>query len=185
MAIASSTPKRHRKRLRSRIIISFALFGTALTALFAASAIFLRGYLEDTLIGDTLARELDNYADTYYRDPTSPGVPFSKIRGWSIPLNNRGNVPFNWQKLPNGVHWIVDDGNAGPQSYQLAVRKDADMWFFMRYDVSQEEQSRQLLIWTLGGAVLIFSALALLLGIWAADRVMSPVADLALSLIHI
>ena len=38
MATASSIPKRHRKRLRSRIIIAFALFGTALTALFAAVA---------------------------------------------------------------------------------------------------------------------------------------------------
>ena len=37
MATASSIPKRHRKRLRSRIIISFALFGTALTALFPKS----------------------------------------------------------------------------------------------------------------------------------------------------
>ncbi|MGE4073453.1 MAG: sensor histidine kinase [Lysobacterales bacterium] len=185
MAIASSTPKRHRKRLRSRIIISFALFGTALTALFAAAAIFLRGYLEDTLIGDTLAQEVANFADTYYRDPTSPGVPFSKIRGYTIARNIRGNVPFKWQQLPNGVYSIVDEGTGGPESYQLAVRKDAEMWFFLRYDVSQEERSRQLLIWTLIGAVFIFSALALLLGIWAADRVMSPVADLAKRLGHI
>jgi len=34
----------YRRRLRSRIIISFALFGFALTALFAISAIYLRGY---------------------------------------------------------------------------------------------------------------------------------------------
>ncbi|MCB1612539.1 MAG: hypothetical protein KDI60_12420, partial [Xanthomonadales bacterium] len=82
MAIASSTPKRHRKRLRSRIIISFALFGTALTALFAASAIFLRGYLEEGLIGDTLERELKAYSEAWYREQAT-GKPelfrFSKI----------------------------------------------------------------------------------------------------------
>lgn len=175
MATASSTPKRHRKRLRSRIIISFALFGTALTALFAAAAIFLRGYLEDSLIGDTLARELDNYADLYYRDPTSPGVPFSKIRGWTIKRERFGNVPFAWQSLPNGVYRLVE----GAQSYKLAVRKDQDTWFFMRYDVSQEEHSRQLLMWTLVAVVLVFSGLALVLGFWSADRVMAPVAELA------
>jgi len=172
-------PGRHRKRLRSRIIISFALFGTTLTALFAASAIFLRSYLEEALIGDTLATELTNYADTYYRDPTSPGVPFSKIRGWSITPDKFGNVPFNWQDLPNGVHNIVERTSVGDQSYKLAVRKDSGMWFFMRYDVSQEERSRQLLTWTLAAVVLVFSALAWVLGFWAADRVMSPVAELA------
>lgn len=179
MATASSTPKRHRKRLRSRIIISFALFGTALTALFAAAAIFLRGYLEDTLIGDTLERELANYADTYYRDPSSPGVPFSKIRGWSIPEQNFGNVPFAWKNLPNGVHHLTEATAQGTQSYKLAVRRDASMWFFLRYDVTQEERGRQLLTWTLIAVVLIFSALAFALGFWSADRVMAPVAELA------
>ena len=74
MATASSIPKRHRKRLRSRIIISFALFGTALTALFAAAAIFLRGYQEEGLIGDTLERELNSHAEAYYksRDENTP-----------------------------------------------------------------------------------------------------------------
>ncbi|MBS0486708.1 MAG: two-component sensor histidine kinase, partial [Proteobacteria bacterium] len=50
----ASSRIQYRRRLRSRIIISFVLFGFALTALFALSAIYLRGYLEDKLIGEAL-----------------------------------------------------------------------------------------------------------------------------------
>lgn len=172
------TPARHRQRLRTRIIISFALFGTALTALFAAAAIFLRGYLEDTLIGDTLALELTHYADTYYRDPTSPGLPFTKIRGWAYPRYGFASVPFKWRELANGVHTLSEFTTDGPLSYKLAVRKDAEMWFFLRYDVSQEERGRQLLTWTLAAVVLVFSALAWAIGFWSSSRVMAPVAEL-------
>lgn len=179
MAIASSTPKRHRKRLRSRIIISFALFGTALTALFAASAIFLRGYLEDTLIGDTLGRELVHFAEAYYEDPTSDGSPLSNIRGYVVHRKDFGNTSFAWQRMTSGVHRVVEDTIDGPKSYIYAMRKDADVWILLRYDVSREERSRQLLVWTLSAAVVLFSALALMLGFWSADRVMAPVADLA------
>ena len=41
---------RYRRRLRSRIVISFGLFGMALTALFALAVVGLRGTLEDQLI---------------------------------------------------------------------------------------------------------------------------------------
>ena len=48
----------YRRRLRSRIIISFALFGFALTALFAIATLYMRARLEDQLINNTLAREV-------------------------------------------------------------------------------------------------------------------------------
>ena len=40
-----------RRRLRSRIVLSFLLFGTLLSVLFALSTLFLQNYLEDQLIG--------------------------------------------------------------------------------------------------------------------------------------
>ena len=51
----------YRRRLRSRIVLSFLLLGTLLSALFAISTLALQNYLEDQLIGATLARELDDY----------------------------------------------------------------------------------------------------------------------------
>ena len=62
---------RYRRRLRSRIIISFALFGFALTALFAAATVYMRTRLEDQLINNTLQRELKNFVD-FKRDNPEP-----------------------------------------------------------------------------------------------------------------
>ena len=58
-----------RRRLRSRIIISFALFGFALTALFAVATIYLRARLEDQLVNNALERELKNFVDFKRENP--------------------------------------------------------------------------------------------------------------------
>ena len=71
----------YRRRLRSRIIIFFALFGFALAALFALSAVYLRGYLENKLIGDTLEQNLQGYADAFYRDPSTPVIIGRAVSG--------------------------------------------------------------------------------------------------------
>lgn len=182
MATASSIPKRHRKRLRSRIVIAIALFGTALTALFAAAAIFLRGYLEEGLIGHTLQRELDRYADAWYRarDGDAPLLfEFSKIKGRVVGPNRFANQSFERQRLGNGVHRITETGADGPVTYKLAVRKDANVWFFLEYDITEEERGRQLLVGALAAAVAFFAILAWVIAFWSSSRVMAPVAELA------
>ncbi len=182
MATASSTPKRHRKRLRSRIVIAIALFGTALTILFAAAAIFLRAYLEENLIGETLERELDGYANAWYesRDGNTPFLfAFSKIKGRVVGPNRFANQSFDRQRLPNGVHRVTETGANGPVTYKLAVRKDANVWFFLEYDITEEEHGRKLLIGALAVAVAFFSILAFVIAFWSSSRVMAPVAELA------
>jgi len=170
----------YRRRLRSRIIISFALFGFALAALFALSANFLRSYLEDKLIGETLQQNLQGYADAYYKDPTAGGVPLDKIVGYSISREKFPNVPLAWRELGNGVYDLTEpDGRGGRLIYKLAVRKDDDHWFFLKYDTTQEKRSQRLLEGALVIAVLGFFAFSLVLGYWLSRRVMSPVTDLA------
>jgi signal transduction histidine kinase len=182
LATASSTPKRHRKRLRSRIVIAIALFGTALTILFAAAAVFLRAYLEENLIGETLERELDGYANAWYasRDGNTPFLfAFSKIKGRVVGPNRFANQSFDRQRLPNGVHRITETGANGPVTYKLAVRKDANVWFFLEYDITEEERGRKLLIGALAIAVAFLSILAFVIAFWSSSRVMAPVAELA------
>jgi signal transduction histidine kinase len=170
----------YRRRLRSRIIISFALFGFALAALFALSAVYLRGYLEDKLIGETLQQNLEGYADAFYRDPNTPGVPLDKIVGYTIGPERFANVPLAWRDLQNGIYDLTEpDGRGGRLIYKLAVRKDAERWFFLKYDTTQERSSQRLLEGALVLAVLGFFALSLVLGFWLSARIMSPVSDLA------
>src|SRR3546814_15719975 len=63
--------------------------------------------------------------------------------------------------------------------YRLAVRKDAQYWFFLAYDIAEERESQQRLNRALIGSVGIFTLLSVLHGCWSAARVMSPVAELA------
>ena len=172
---------RYRRRLRSRIILSFLLLGLGLTGLFATATVLLRERLEDQLIGEALIENLGDYADSFYRDPEGAGgVAFEKIKGSVFSERKFGNVPFAWQNLPDGVHEISEvDERGRARTYKLAVKKDADYWFFLSYDIAQERASQQQLMYALIGTVAVFSILSLLIGIWSSKAVISPVTDLA------
>ena len=171
---------RYQRRLRSRIILSFFLFGSLLTAAFALAAVLLRGYLEDQLIGRQLSFEIDNYAEAFARDPDNTLMQFSRIQGFVFSERKRANVPMAWRDLPEGVHTITDDRQSGgPTAYKLAVLKRDDVWFFLQYDISHELRLRNRLTWGLVVVVVVFAALSALIAFWSASRVMRPVADLA------
>ncbi|MEP7041769.1 MAG: HAMP domain-containing sensor histidine kinase [Dokdonella sp.] len=171
---------RYRRRLRSRIIISFALFGLGLTAVFAISAVLLRDWLEDKLIGEALLKNVADYSQQFYADPSQDLLKFQKIQGFLYSERKFANVPFAWRDLPNGVYDFNEpDGKGGRDVYKLAVRKDEHYWFFLQYDTAQEKHAQRLLLGGLVLAVLAFSILSLVIGGWLSARVMSPVIDLA------
>ena len=171
----------YRRRLRSRIIISFALFGLALTALFAVATIYMRARLEDQLINNTLEREVKNFADFKRNHPEPDArwgmtIYFADIYG----ANKFANVPFAWQKYETGVYDIEQLGDEGKvRPYKLAVYRDADYWAFLRLDQSTQKLGERQLLTALIFTVLIFALLSLLIGLWLSRRVMSPVTDLA------
>ena len=172
---------RYRRRLRSRIIITFFLFGVTLTTLFALATLGLRGKLEDQLINDQLQRTVDKFVD-FKREHPEPGAlfPFSPVVGDIYSARRFANVPFDRQQYDSGVYDIVEnDENERLHRYKLAVRKTDDLWAFIRYDVAKEELGERQLVTALVGAMVVFSLLALILGFWAAGSVMQPVADLA------
>lgn len=174
------TRVQYRRRLRSRIIISFVLFGFALTALFALSAIYLRGYLEDKLIGEALIKNVDDYAAKFHEDPSNEFLTFQKIAGYVYSERKFANAPLAWRDLPDGVHDLTEpDGHGGRLVYKLAVHKEPGYWFFLKYDTTQERHSQRLLEGALFLSVLGFLVVSLVLGFWLSARVMSPVTDLA------
>ena len=175
----------YRRRLRSRIIISFALFGFALTALFALSAVYLRSYLEDKLIGEALLKNVGDYSAKFHDDPTTEFLTFQKIVGYVYAERKFPNVPFAWRDLDNGVHDLTEsDGEGGRIIYKLAVLKEPDYWFFLKYDTTQERHNERILLVALVLAVLVFALLSLIIGRWLSSRVMSPVSDLAKRVQH-
>ena len=172
---------RYRRRLRSRIILSFFLLGFGLTALFATATVVLRERLEDQLIGEALFQNVEDFAEKFYQDPDAAGgVPFQKITGIVYSERRFGNVPFQWRDLPDGVHEVTEEDARGRQrTYKLAVKKDDGHWFFLSYDISQERTSQQQLMYALIGVVFLFSLMSLVIGFWSSKRVISPLTELA------
>ncbi len=172
---------RYRRRLRSRIVISFALFGLGLTALFAAATIYMRLRLEDQLINTTLSREVKNFVD-FKRDNPDPNAPWSMtVYSASIFSKRRfSNVPFAFQKFETGVYDIEDVGREGKlRPFKVAVYKDEDYWAFLQFDLSTQKLGQRQLLVILGASVFVFAVFSLVTGFWLSARVMSPVTDLA------
>jgi signal transduction histidine kinase len=166
----------YRRRLRSRIVLSFLLFGTLLSVLFALSTLFLQNYLEDQLIGDTLKQELDDYVTQLRLDPTVVEPFYTRIQGYiTRPGDPNRTVNALVRTLPGGVHDVKMAGGV----FKAAVRKEENLWAFLIYDVSDNHLLKKQLIFAMIGVVLLFSVLSFTLGAWSSKRVMKPVTDLA------
>jgi signal transduction histidine kinase len=168
----------YRRRLRSRIILSFVMVGAGLTALFAVSTLVLRARLENQLVEDSLQREVDLLTAQVRADPTQPPV-FSTLEAWTWSPRTIYKAPLAWQSLETGVHDVTERDTEGEERhFKLAVRRDEDLISFVRYDVSRAELGLRQIITLLGFSVIALTFLAWLIGVWSSRRVMSPVADL-------
>ena len=166
----------YRRRLRSRIILSFLLFGTLLSGLFAISTLLLQRTLEDELIGSTLKQELDDYLVQLRQDPTLLEPFHTRIQGFiTRPGDPNQSVTAKIRNLDTGVHEVETTEGY----FKAAVRKDEDLWAFLIYDISENQRLTNRLVWSLVTAVIVFSRLSLALGLWSSRRVMKPVTDLA------
>lgn len=166
----------YKRRLRSRIVFSFLLFGTLLSGLFAISILTLQSNLEDELIGSTLKQELDDYLVQLRKDPTLLEPFHTRIQGFiTRPGDPNHRVVAQIRNLDTGVHEVATSTGY----FKAAVRKDDDLWAFLIYDITENQRLTNRLVWSLIAAVLVFSLLSLALGLWSSSRVMKPVSDLA------
>ena len=77
-AAPARRPTRYKRRLRSRLILSFLLLGFGLSALFAGATLYLRNRLESQLVEKTLQREVANLVSQIERNPNE--APFFLIQ---------------------------------------------------------------------------------------------------------
>ena len=175
---------RYRRRLRTRIILSFLLLGFGLTALFAAATLYVRSKLENELIEQTLEREVSNLVTQV---ETNPGQqPFFLIfdaRTWSP--KNAFKIDPLYRNLDPGIHNVRQRAPDGSQhDYKVAIRRGVSpdgtpFTSLVRYDVTGATEAEIKLKRALILSVVAFSALSFFVGLWAASRVMSPVSELA------
>jgi signal transduction histidine kinase len=180
----ASAARRYRRRLRSRIILSFFLLGTGLTALFAFLTQEARNRVENELVEDVMNRNIDEYARRYYVDPSrNPDMPVQQMVGRVVRKDRFDALRLDqpdWYVLSDGIHNLSGtDDDGSPFSYKLAVRKTPDEWFFLAYDMTQAKRGEEQFRRAVYGSMILFTVLSLLLGWWSASRVMSPVSELA------
>src|SRR5690554_3021030 len=72
--------RRYRRRLRSRIIVTFVLLGFGLTVLFAFLTQEARNRVENALVEDVMNRNIDEFARRFYSDPAGrPELPVQQM----------------------------------------------------------------------------------------------------------
>ncbi|MCP1376317.1 sensor histidine kinase [Dyella lutea] len=171
-----------RRKLRFRLVVSFALFGFGLSALFAVAALNIRTRVEDQLVNASLLDDA-KYSNHYAQEhPNAPGAGSRLITGMVKSDRTLYKAPLPWQNLGTGVHDIheadPDDGGR-IHHYKLAVYRENGIISFVRYDVSREELGKQQLLVSVIGAVFLFGLLSLAIGLWLSRKVLKPVSQLA------
>ncbi|MHB1272863.1 MAG: sensor histidine kinase [Rhodanobacter sp.] len=170
---------RSRRKLRFRLIVSFALFGFGLSALFAVAALYVRAKVENQLITASLQGDVDQAVDKVIAHPGQPASS-ELIDAWMWSDRTIYKAPLAWQNLATGVYDRHDtDQHGHARHYKLAVRRKDGIIGFIRYDISREDLGKRQLITSLVGAVIIFSLLSLGIGLWLSRRVLKPVTELA------
>ncbi|RDI98425.1 sensor histidine kinase [Dyella solisilvae] len=168
-----------RRKLRFRLVVSFALFGFGLSALFALAALNIRTRVEDQLVNSSLMDDA-RWANQQAHD--HPGAPSGSRLLTGTVLSDRTlyKAPLSWQNLSTGVHDIYEtDGDGQRHHYKLAVFRENGIISFLRYDVTREELGKQQLLFSVIGAVFLFGLLSLVLGLWLSRKVLKPVSELA------
>ena len=177
-------PARFRRRLRSRIILSFVLLGFGLTALFAFATNWTRTRVENQIVEDVMNRNIDAYARQFYSQPEGrPEFGVQQMRGRVIGRDRFDDLKLeqpDWYELSDGIHSIQGSNADGSAfAYKLAVRKTPNEWFFLAYDMTQATRGEAQFNRAIYSSVVVFTLLSLFVGWWAASRVMSPVSELA------
>ena len=169
-----------RRKLRFRLVVSFALFGFGLSALFAFAALNIRARVEDQLVNTSLledAKWANQHAREHPDEPQGSRLMIGMIKS----DRTLYKAPLAWQNLGTGVHDIYEpDPDTGQNKhYKLAVYREGGVISFLRYDVSHEELGKQQLLISVIGAVFLFGLLSLALGLWLSRKVLKPVTELA------
>ena len=181
---ANRRAPRARRRLRTRIILSFALLGLSLTLLLAFATNWVRGRVEEDMITDLMNRNINAYSQRYYNSGGRQiDLPVQQMRGRVVSREKFESLKEDqpdWYSLGDGIHPVVGRNEDGsPFAYKLAVRKTPDTWFFLAYDMQESVRRTEKFERALYIVVPVFTLFSLLLGWWSASRVMAPVSELA------
>jgi signal transduction histidine kinase len=167
---------RFKRSLRHRVMLSFALFGGAVSLLLAIGLYMAALDIEKRLIDETLTAELEDYVARLHRNPQSLPPATATIRGY-VQGGDRGAaaIPEELLGLGMGRHQIRLDG----ESVRVAVADRDGKRFYFLYNEAQLLLRQRYLVAYLAAGVLIMVLMSAAGALWLAGNVISPVTELA------
>ncbi|PWK82385.1 sensor histidine kinase [Fulvimonas soli] len=170
---------RSRRKLRFRLVVSFALFGFGLSALFALASLDIRSRVEDQLINASLQNDVNQAVENKHDHPDQP-LQSELVTAWLWSDRTIYKAPLAWQNLDTGVYDMHEVDEHGRQRhYKLAVSRKYGLIAFLSYDISRDDLGKQQLLFSVIGAVFLFGLLSLAIGLWLSRKVLKPVTELA------
>ena len=111
---------RGQRRLRTRIIVSFALLGFGLTLMFAVAMLYLRNRLESQLIETTLQDEVASLVRHVETRPTE--APFFRLfDARTFSDENAYKINPLYRTLAPGMHEVREEDSDGVTLSRIAM----------------------------------------------------------------
>jgi signal transduction histidine kinase len=160
--------------LRYRVTLAFALAGMVVSLCLAGALYLLTINMEQRLIEETLAAELEDYISRHAVNPQTPPPSSTTIRTYVI-LPGETSAPEPLRGLETGLHQVRLDS----RDYFAEVRVNGERHYVVLYGDEQVRHRQDQFKLFLGIGVLVMTLLSASLGFWLTGRVISPVGELA------
>ncbi len=174
----------NRRRLRTRIVLSFLLLSVLLTVLFASATLYIRDRLEREVVEKTMRRELNSLVRQIELNPDRSPT-FTLYDAATFGEGKTQDISPLYRDLGPGVHEVREVAEDGtPHVWKAAVGKGRvsstgkGFTTIVRLDVTDASDTTEKLRRWLIASVFGFTALALVLSVWSASRIMRPLLEL-------
>lgn len=162
--------------LRFRVATAFAAFGGLISLLIAVGLYIGAQDTGQRLIDETLNAEVQDFLARRLRNPQSLPPATATLIGYAVGSNESGvQPPEAIAQLPPGRHTLTLDR----QPYRIAVVEQSGMRYYLLYNETLFHERQMRLLLYLAGAVTLMTLLSGAFALWAAERVIEPVKELA------
>jgi len=167
-------PKQYKRSLRTRIWLSFLLFGTSLALFVAGVAHFALEDIEHQIAERELVDEFEHYRLHRAAEAQTPLPSGANLTSYRKPAPPEQPIPEFLRNLPPGSHEISAAGSI----YHILVAILGTETIYLVKDATLFEAREEMVASALWATVLGAALLALAVGYWLSRKVMAPVASL-------
>ncbi len=162
--------------LRTRLAVTFALFGVLISGLSAAGLFLAAHSLGVRLMDETLSAEIDDYLARKQINPRALLPATLTMRGYARePDRSSPGLPPELAGLsPGGYQMTLDD-----TPYRIFVVDRAGERFVMMFNATQQQYREETFVAYIATGMFIMTLFSAWMGWWLAGKIVSPITELA------